>query len=173
MKAQPCPSPEALRAFAVGNLAEADLSEIEEHLSDCQDCDSALRALDDKTDPFVDQLRKLPDRNPDSDNAVATNLIAGARAAYASGSTSPPGAELVSDPGSKIAGLLAQGPVRLGRFELLAELGVGSFGYVFRARDTELDRDVAIKIQRGGNLTDRRAGSPVWRQSSCEGPSVP
>jgi serine/threonine protein kinase len=44
---------------------------------------------------------------------------------------------------------------RLGKFELLEELGVGSFGCVLRARDTELDRIVAIKVLRAGQLASR------------------
>jgi predicted Ser/Thr protein kinase len=48
--------------------------------------------------------------------------------------------------------LVANGSCRLGRFQLESQLGVGSFGYVFRARDSELDRTVAIKIQRAGSL---------------------
>src|SRR5262249_17806595 len=44
---------------------------------------------------------------------------------------------------------------RLGRFELLEELGIGSFGQVFRARDTELGRTVAIKLLRAGPLARR------------------
>jgi tRNA A-37 threonylcarbamoyl transferase component Bud32 len=47
------------------------------------------------------------------------------------------------------------GPRQLGKFELLEELGIGSFGTVFRARDTELDRTVAIKILRGGRLASQ------------------
>jgi WD40 repeat protein len=39
---------------------------------------------------------------------------------------------------------------RLGKFELLEELGSGSFGTVYRARDSSLDRIVAIKVSRGG-----------------------
>src|SRR5579864_8550840 len=35
---------------------------------------------------------------------------------------------------------------RLGPYEILAPIGAGGMGEVYRARDTKLDRDVAIKI---------------------------
>jgi len=40
----------------------------------------------------------------------------------------------------------------LGHFELVSRLGVGSFGSVWQARDVELDRLVAVKIPRRGQL---------------------
>ncbi len=35
---------------------------------------------------------------------------------------------------------------RLGPFEILADLGAGGMGEVYRARDAKLNRDVAIKV---------------------------
>jgi tetratricopeptide (TPR) repeat protein/tRNA A-37 threonylcarbamoyl transferase component Bud32 len=41
-------------------------------------------------------------------------------------------------------------PLRLGKFALLERVGLGAFGAVWRARDTELDRVVALKIPHAG-----------------------
>jgi serine/threonine protein kinase len=42
----------------------------------------------------------------------------------------------------------APGPERLGRFEVLGQVGRGAFGTVYKARDPDLERVVAIKVPR-------------------------
>jgi serine/threonine protein kinase len=38
---------------------------------------------------------------------------------------------------------------KLGSYEIISPLGAGGMGEVYRARDTRLDRDVAIKVLSG------------------------
>jgi eukaryotic-like serine/threonine-protein kinase len=48
---------------------------------------------------------------------------------------------------------------RLGPYEILASIGAGGMGEVYRARDTRLDRTVAIKV-----LPSQLAGDPALRE---------
>src|SRR5437763_5520201 len=48
---------------------------------------------------------------------------------------------------------------RLGPYEIVAPLGAGGMGEVYRAKDTRLDRAVAIKV-----LPPHLAGNPELRQ---------
>jgi WD40 repeat protein/serine/threonine protein kinase len=54
---------------------------------------------------------------------------------------------------------------RLGKFQLLDRVGLGAFGAVWRARDTELDREVALKIPHAGSLTDEAERERFHREA--------
>ena len=52
--------------------------------------------------------------------------------------------------------------VRLGPYSVTAKIGEGGMGEVYRARDTTLDRDVAIKV-----LPDAFASDPEGAAVFC------
>jgi serine/threonine protein kinase len=62
------------------------------------------------------------------------------------------GSSFSLEKGSTAGWSSAERPRRLGRFELLEMVGSGTFGTVYKARDSELDRVVAVKVPRTGNL---------------------
>ncbi len=62
------------------------------------------------------------------------------------------GSTIVIDAGSTAPVLHWRGGRCLGRFELLAKVGSGGFGTVYKARDPQLDRIVALKVLKLGEL---------------------
>ena len=134
----PCSCPDAaeLNRFAVGDLPQAVWQQVNEHVCRCAPCQEFLERLDDSTDPVVRLLTRLTAASSSSevpDDLLRT--IQACREGTAVSSTSA----------------LAAGR-RLGKFELIEEIGSGSFGSVFRARDTELDRTVALKVLRSSHI---------------------
>src|SRR4029077_21098120 len=66
--------------------------------------------------------------------------------------------------------------VRLGPYEILAPLGAGGMGEVYRARDTRLKRDVALKILIGAAAEDssrfRRFQSEAESTAALSHPNI-
>ena len=111
-----------------------------------------LQTLDQVSDPLLSRLRRLGPELQAVAERVPDELIARVRSSAARR-------------GSVVA---------LGRRRLHAAWagsscssgsGAGSFGYVFRARDTELGRMVAIKIPRAGSLASKEDAARFLREA--------
>jgi serine/threonine protein kinase len=61
---------------------------------------------------------------------------------------------------------------RLGRYEILAPLGAGAMGEVYRASDTDLERDVAVKVLPGAVAQDPDRLERFEREAVAEGKLV-
>jgi serine/threonine protein kinase len=162
MSISTCPAKTELHAFALGNLAESETTRIAEHILDCLPCQENLAGFDASRDGLVESLRELQRLPASPQPQVPESVFSIANGA---GTGCAPGREIMLDPGRQLAHRLADGRCRLGKFELEAELGAGSFGHVFRARDTELDRTVALKIQRAGSLADQEEAARFLREA--------
>jgi serine/threonine protein kinase len=120
-----------------------------------------MESLDGATDVLTHELRRLP---AESDRASIAATQPLALAVLASSGA------LFADAGSSLARRLLEGSVRLDRFELQAELGVGSFGYVFKAWDPRLARLVALKVQRAGNFASAQEVLRFLREARSAAP---
>lgn len=147
-----CPAPLELRAFAIGKVSSTDVDRLADHVADCPHCERALQELDGITDDFITSLHGLEQWNASWRSARIPEDLVRVAEDVGRGGNGGNQDDVSLDSGRRFARLLEEGPCRLGRFELQAELGVGTFGHVFRARDTELDRIVALKIQRSGRI---------------------
>ena len=168
-----CPDRNELSAFAIGEVPERRLTQLADHVEECNACGAALDSVAKQENSIlVAELQSiglnLPDyQSIDFPNEAASyqrdvpkDLIQTAYRAV-DGSFVP----ATFDSGRRLANRLTTGPVRLGRFELISELGVGTFGYVFKARDTELDRLVALKVQRAGTFATDEDVSRFLREA--------
>jgi tRNA A-37 threonylcarbamoyl transferase component Bud32 len=153
-----------LEAFAIGNLSGPDFTRLADHVINCKGCEALLPAFDGSHDGLLAGLKDLAKGGDDANLALPDELLAAARQTRGSCLNGTP-LELSLDSGRRYARQLAAGDCRLGKFELVSELGAGSFGCVFRARDTELDRTVAVKIQRAGSLADHEEASRFLREA--------
>jgi serine/threonine protein kinase len=167
----PCPTQSQLEEFSLGRLAGVDFHRVARHVEHCETCGQQLQKLDVQSDELVRGLRWLSRSNGD---AIAPTSIHVDRFAHSIVSLLerelPP--RVTVDAGRHYSRMLSQGSCRIGRFELLEEVGVGSFGHVFRARDTELDRTVAVKIQRAGRFATDEDARRFLREARSAAPLV-
>lgn len=140
-----CPPIDQLKAFTVGGVSEEEIAELAEHIEGCPICETKLEELDQQEDVLISQLKGAGDVQLE----CPEELLSAAR------SLSPMHASVQTfDSGRAYSEKLEKGDVSIGKFALESKLGDGSFGAVFLALDTELDRKVEVKVSRAGSISD-------------------
>ena len=138
-----CPNSDELSDFVLGKSPISEFDRLAAHVENCDACEAVLAQFDRLEDGLISQLQTGHKDASLADAPLPPELIAEAVET------------LLKQTGDFIAPLDSEGRRLVGRFELLEELGVGSFGKVYRAKDTELGRTVAVKILRAGRLASR------------------
>ncbi len=157
-----CPDSVELGNFALGRGNAVPFAALAAHIEHCADCQRRLERLDGSVDELVDHLGRL--RSATQVDATCADRWSEAILAGTAKSGSP-SARISADVGRDLARRLGEGTVWLDRFELRAELGVGSFGYVFQAWDPRLQRLVALKVQRAGSLASQEEVERFLREA--------
>jgi len=147
-----CPDRNELQGFVMGSVSHRDLTRIASHVETCRACDEILQSLEPTADSLLLKLRQLNDIDEAHEEVVPEAVLAKVR--------------LRSDRPSEAVWLREEvGDRALGRFQLIERLGGGSFGCVFRARDSELGRMVAIKVPRAGSLASQEDVARFLREA--------
>ena len=163
MESPHCPDKDRLAAYLRGGLSEPEAVAIEEHLSQCETCETAVRTLDHlggtlfsifraevECEPFasepqflqaVEAICKLPERDQGPAEALPQD----------EDRTRP------------------TGPRTLGEYEILERLPGGGMGTIYKALHTRLNRLVAIKMLPEGRHEDAAANLRFDREMRAVG----
>ena len=117
--------------------------------------------------PAADRRSYLAEACRDDPDDVRQEVESLLRAEEAAGAfLEPAGAPSSAEGSARLDRAPALEPgTRLGPFEIVSTLGVGGMGEVYRARDTRLDRDVAIKVLSGDRAADARSRERFEREA--------
>jgi len=192
-----CPAEHDLRGFAMGRLEAARIDDIGDHLECCDSCSAKVAAIEGEADELIGKLGpqasttgSILDSLP-----IDTAMERDQRDLHSPAARFPIRLNCphCQNPISVVEGSNAQDAVcpacgstiridhdrqltwspdrlpTLGKFELLRSVGHGAFGTVYRARDTELGRIVAVKVPRSGRFTSPEDEQQFIREARTAG----
>ena len=139
-------------AFLDGSLAPETQGLVAAHLTSCTSCETVLSSLDLGRDHVILALRRLRSLYPAAephDERVAALIDRLSK----SGSTSSPPLP----------------PASIGQYDLLAQLGHGGMGEVYKARHRRLDKLVALKLLPAERMADARVVARFQREMKAVG----
>ena len=136
-----CPTEEQLQQLLKSQLPDKIRTAVEEHIESCPHCQTRLDDLTQAKELQYAVMASPPLATLDDGPAFLRRLRDGYPAASTAPDADTNGA--IHFPGAATE----RAPLgQIGDFEILAELGSGTFGQVFRARERSLNRIVALKV---------------------------
>jgi hypothetical protein len=161
-----CPDPLELKAFHEGQLPLAVLDKIGQHISVCTSCGSILQDLDSRpsADPIYARLRQCFQPRPLLEEEGFAQLN---RAARDLDGATRPWTGPVKGEQRPAPVQLPPIPREIGAYQLLAKIGQGGMGAVFRALQKPVNREVALKMILAGPLAGRDAIARFYREGQA------
>ncbi|TWT91588.1 bifunctional serine/threonine-protein kinase/formylglycine-generating enzyme family protein [Stieleria varia] len=180
-----CPPLAELERYAVGDLRDDDTTRVSTHLDECIPCGETVDSFHDSSDTFFDAFRNL---DPQIEFLEEPELIQGIDRLR----SSMPRASASETPGPDVSKQLADFPDRstmassvrggretvetpldrsrqLGPYQIVAKLGQGGMGAVYKAIHTHLGKTVAIKVLSSTRVDDRQAIERFKREMKAIG----
>jgi serine/threonine protein kinase/Tol biopolymer transport system component len=167
MNREECPPRDQLVDFAIGTLPEEDADWVIDHLGSCDKCQAALDTIDQAGDTLISKLLRPAPNDEFADESQRRQALERAKAIV--GGSPSSNVDYVGGQKGVVAAEESVVLGKLGEYELLAKLGQGGMGTVYKARQTKLKRVVALKLLPMNRLDDERSRARFEREMEAVG----
>ncbi|MCH7726307.1 MAG: serine/threonine protein kinase [Planctomycetes bacterium] len=156
------PSREELAGLVLGTLAEDQVDEVSDHIDQCSQCEETLRELETASDDVIRTIRGPRikgkyEHESDCQQLVSVIEAIGREPSFVSARGSGVPTEDQADLGT------------IRDYQLLAKLGEGGMGTVYKALHTQLQKVVALKVLPAERMNDEQAVQRFRREMEAVG----